>query len=266
MSRRRNCITAIAVCAALAATAPTAAQDTHAAPSAALEPIPRDLEIRWALSAAPPHIRNDATVWVLDPSEGYVVAQRGESGLECLVSRTAPEQGVYRDDVYVPLCYDTPGAVTYLKVLRDAAAMRAAGTGAAALKAEFVRRYADGTYAPPTRPGLSYMVAPVIRTWALPDGEVHTVSMPHVMTYAPGVTDESLGSMQGPTFTQPFAFQEGVPEQGYIIQTVGLTEERVILAENADLLAELCAYRAELCLPDDTAAAHPHRAQRNSNR
>jgi hypothetical protein len=32
-----------------------------------LEPLPRDLEIQLALSALPPHLRDSATVYVLNP-------------------------------------------------------------------------------------------------------------------------------------------------------------------------------------------------------
>ena len=37
-----------------------------------IEPLPRDLEIQLALSALAPHLRDDATVNVLDPAKGFV--------------------------------------------------------------------------------------------------------------------------------------------------------------------------------------------------
>ena len=33
--------------------------------------------------------------------------------------------GEFRDDLYVPLCYDAAGAATYLKAIMDTAALRA---------------------------------------------------------------------------------------------------------------------------------------------
>ena len=36
-----------------------------------IEPLPRDLEIQLALSALPPHLRDNATVYVLNPNKGF---------------------------------------------------------------------------------------------------------------------------------------------------------------------------------------------------
>jgi hypothetical protein len=38
-----------------------------------LEQMPTSLEVRYALSAAPPHLRDGATTYVLNPSKGYVL-------------------------------------------------------------------------------------------------------------------------------------------------------------------------------------------------
>ncbi|MGD0659391.1 MAG: hypothetical protein ABSD38_15105 [Syntrophorhabdales bacterium] len=42
-----------------------------------IEPLPRDLEIQLALSALPPHLRDNATVYVLNPDKGFEVARKG---------------------------------------------------------------------------------------------------------------------------------------------------------------------------------------------
>ena len=89
--------------------------------------------------------------------------------LTCLVERTAWEHADFRSDIYVPLCYDAAGSKTYLKVIMDAAALRIQGLPPAALKAEIEKRYREKTYQAPDKPGVSYMVAPVMRTWMLPD-------------------------------------------------------------------------------------------------
>jgi len=36
-----------------------------------IAPLPRDLEIQLALSALPPHLRDNATVYVLNPDKGF---------------------------------------------------------------------------------------------------------------------------------------------------------------------------------------------------
>jgi hypothetical protein len=84
-----------------------------------------------------------------------------------------------RNDIYIPLCYDAVGTKTYLKVIMDAAALRAQGMGPAAVKAEIEKRYRDKTYNVPDKAGLSYMVGPIMRTVGPPDMKVHTMPMPH---------------------------------------------------------------------------------------
>src|SRR5262245_35728575 len=92
------------------------------------------------------------------------------------------------------------------------------------------------------------MVAPVQRTWMLPDGKVHTGPMPHFMFYAPNLTNEDIGAVPSIHPLHAFAFKEGIAEQTYIIQLVGDAEKATIMADEKPLLADLCAYRDLLCL------------------
>jgi hypothetical protein len=41
-----------------------------------IEPLPRELEIQLALSALPAHLREHATVYVLNPGKGFEVARK----------------------------------------------------------------------------------------------------------------------------------------------------------------------------------------------
>jgi hypothetical protein len=52
-------------------------QESPGASPAKLERMPEALEAEFALSALPPHLREHATVYVLDPSKGYVVNRQG---------------------------------------------------------------------------------------------------------------------------------------------------------------------------------------------
>jgi hypothetical protein len=45
-----------------------------------IEPLPRDLEIQLALSALPPHLKDKATAYVLNPDKGFEVARKGTHG------------------------------------------------------------------------------------------------------------------------------------------------------------------------------------------
>src|SRR4051812_23010389 len=128
---------------------------TAAAPcqttKATLERMPSELETRFALSALPPAMREHATVYLLDPTTGYRRSREGTSGLTCLVERTAWERADFRDDIYVPLCYDAEGSKTFLKVIMDAAAKRIQGMSPFALRAEMEKRYRDKTYSVPAK-------------------------------------------------------------------------------------------------------------------
>jgi hypothetical protein len=168
-----------------------------------IEQMSAKLETRFALSALPPALRDKATVYLLDPKKGYQLSRQGTSGVTCLVERTVWEWADFRNDIYIPLCYDAVGTKAHLRVIMDTATLRAQGMGPAALKAEIESRYKNGTYGAPEKPGLSYMVSPVMRAVGPPDMKVHTMSMPHVMFYAPHITNEDIGAVPPQRSFQP---------------------------------------------------------------
>jgi len=214
--------------------------------------MPASLETRFALSAVPPRLRDQATVHLLDPRTGYHVARQGTNGVTCIVQRTAWELTDFRNDIYIPLCYDALGTRTYLKVIMDAAALRAQGLGPDALKAEIARRFESRTYRVPDKPGVSYMVAPVQRTVGPPDLKVRTLALPHVMYYAPHITNDDIAALPDlgdhSSLLYPFIDRQGNAEQSYMIQLMGDAEKAGIVAAEQALLADLCAYRDVLCL------------------
>lgn len=237
-------------------TAPHAAEPARA-PGAvsALEAMPPGLEARFALAAVPPHLRAGATVFLLDPKSGYVLHRKGSNGFTCLVERTEWARADFRDDIYTPLCYDAEGAKNHLRVWMDVAAMRARGLGPEAVRDAVRKGYAEKRYRPPSRAGISYMVAPLMRTYPtqdLADRTVVTMSMPHLMFYAAGLTDADIGGAPPPS-PYPFIFEQG--PHGYMIVLVGQAEREGILRDEARLVADLCAYRSLLCLPGTPA---PH--------
>lgn len=218
-----------------------------------LDAMPQALEMRLALSALPPPLRAKATVHVLDPQAGYRLARSGSSGIECVVQRTAWEMIQYREDIFIPLCFDAAGSRSLLKPIMDTATMRAQGVTAEAAKELIERRFADGTYATPARAGVSYMLAPVMRTIGPPDLQVHTMAMPHLMFYAPGLNNADIGAQpdlaNADSLRYPFIDRQGHDAQTYIIQLVGAREKARIAADEAKLLRDLCRFQAALCLP-----------------
>lgn len=231
-----------------------AAAPSGQATETTIEQMPAKLEARYALSALPPALRDQATVHLLDPKKGYQLFRQGKSGVTCLVQRTVWEMTDFRNDLYIPICYDAVGTKTYLKVIMDATELRAQGMGPAALKAEIESRYRNKIYGVPEKAGLSYMVAPVFRTVGPPDLKVHTMPMPHLMFYAPGITNEDIGALphlsDQSSLLYPFIDRQGNAEQSYMIQLVGEAEKAKILADEKTLLDDLCAHRAVLCLAD----------------
>src|SRR5690349_14256886 len=232
-----------------------AATPVHATETT-LERMPADLETQYALSAIPPALRAKAAVYLLDPQKGYSLSRPGTSGVACAVQRTQWEAADYRNDIYYGICYDAAGVKTYFQVMLDAAELRAKGMGPAALKAEIEKRFRDKTYVPPAKAGLSYMVAPIMRTFGPPDFSVHTMAMPHLMFYAPNLTNEDIGAVPNledfSTLLYPFVDRQGNAEHSYMIQIIGETEKAKILADEKPLVDALCAYRKLLCLGPGT--------------
>jgi hypothetical protein len=209
--------------------------------------MPRNLEIAFALSAAPPHLRDSAGVYLLDPARGYVEARAGTNGFRCLVARTewSWPQLPFRDDIFVPVCSDAAGAAAWLPVFIDVAAMRAHGDSPRAVYDEVMRRFGDGRYHAPARAGVSYMLAPVMRTFIDPSSrEPTTMVAPHYMFYAPNVTDADIGGRR--SGDGPFMLSSG--PHGLIFLGAGASRKQEIVAESRALLAELCAYRKVLCV------------------
>ncbi|HEX8470251.1 MAG TPA: hypothetical protein VF633_03990 [Brevundimonas sp.] len=224
--------------------------------------MPADLEIRYALSAAPPALREAATVYRLDPDQGYILARTGDNGLACLVQRTAWELLDFRDDIFIPLCYDAAGLEGHFKAIIDVARLRVEGLAPEEVKTRIEASYAGGGYALPGRTGLSYMVSPVMRTVGPPDLSVRTMAMPHLMFYAPGVTNADIAAApnlsDAASLMNPFVDRQGHDAQTYVIVMTGAAEKAQILEREAELVADLCAYRDVLCLRH----SHDHDRQR----
>lgn len=222
-----------------------------------IEPLPRDLEIQLALSALPPHLRDNATVYFLNPDKGFEVARKGTNGFHALVARTGDDTfrgswplTEYRDDILYPISFDEAGAKAQMRVFFDAAEMQAAGTPPGQLKKIIKDHYKTESYKAPDRAGISYMLSPVLRTYFDPDksDSVTTMNFPHVMYYAPDISGEDIGAGKlGGMY--PFVILHG--HHGYMIQPLGLTERAAINKEYEEMLARLCNLKNVWCLPKE---------------
>ena len=221
-----------------------------------IEPLPRDLEMELAASALPPHLRENATLYVLDPGKGFTVARKGANGFHALVARTGDDMfrgpwplSMYRDDILYPVGFDSAGAKEQMRVIFDAAQMQAKGMPPQELKKTIQGRFKSGHYKAPERVGIAYMLAPIMRTYDDPEtsDKVSTASHPHTMIYAPGVSQKDIGGGElGGTY--PHIIMPG--PHGMIIQAMGEAEQAAIRNEYAALLKRLCETKDLWCLPD----------------
>ena len=219
-------------------------------PAPALRPMPESLEVRWALSALPPDLRDHANVYVLDPASGYRLYRAGTNGEHCFVQRTEWQFADYDHTVFFPICYDQSAAASQLKLEFDVAALRARGLPAGAVKTEVLRRLKAGAYPPPTRPGVAYMAAPVMRAHLGLDTAnkaVGTMYLPHVMYLAPNVTDAQVGGMTPPP-PSPYPFVLNAGPMGMFVQLLGANEAKEIVTREADLVRALCTWDRDLCV------------------
>jgi hypothetical protein len=235
-----------------------------------LEPLPRDLEIQLALSALPPHLRDNATVYVLNPDKGFEIARKGTNGFHAFVARTGNDTfrgswpfTKYRDDILYPISLDEAGAKAQMRVFFDAAEMQAKGTPPEELKKIIQDRYKGKYYKAPERAGVSYMLSPILRTYVNPDenDDVATANVPHVMHYAPNVSNENVGganpkpeqlryfSQHGRWQDSPYPFVILHGPHGYFVQFLGVTERDAINKEYEEMLARLCKIKEAWCLP-----------------
>jgi hypothetical protein len=220
-----------------------------------VERLPRDLEIQLALSALPPHLRDSATVYVLNPDKGFEVARKGTNEFHAFVARTGDDTfrgswpfTEYRDDILYPVSFDKAGVTAQMRVIFDAAEMQAKGTPPGELKKIIQDRFNGGFYKAPERAGISYMLSPVFRGYINPEenDSVATLNIPHVMHYAPHVSNNDIGGGK-PGGMDPFVIFHG--PHGYTIQFLGLTERAAINKEYEEMLTKLCKIKEVWCLP-----------------
>lgn len=225
-----------------------------------LEKMPADLETDFALSALPAHLRDSATVYLLDPKKGYYMARQGTNGFTSYVNRTEWERAEFVQDTYAAISYNAEGTKIYMPVVFDVAEMRASGKySPSQIRDTVVKRVKDGTYKAPSRTGVSYMLCPLLRT-RLERGIVNMV-MPHYMFYAPRVDNTDIGGVWDAH--SPFAINSGdiLDKEhsifNYIILPVGDTEKATIIEKNKDLLRRLAEYKPYLKIEPSTVS-HQH--------
>jgi hypothetical protein len=187
--------------------------------------LPRALEIELALSAAPTHLRDGATVWVLDKS-GYAIAKKGGNPFACVVSRRA-------GDLF-PVCWDAEGTRSLLPLDVEDAQLRLSGKSGSEIEAIVMERFKSGQYHAPSRAGIAYMLSPIRYRIDEHGGVTRTTSNPHLMFYGPNLTDSDIGGVRG-----AFVFINRVGPDGMMIVPVGQKEREAIVSDAQSLIAQV---------------------------
>ena len=175
----------------------------------------RQKEIALALSACPPSVATRAAVYVLERA-GYVKARDGDNGFTAIVQHALPTS---QD----PQCMDAEGTRTLLPRYLKVAEWRAQGKSAGEIKLLVADAFAKGIFQPPSKPGIDYMLSTENLT---PNAKGEIVHFPpHVMFYAPYLTNAELGSdgplgPDGNPAAPAFVAGDGTP-QALIIVPVG---------------------------------------------
>jgi len=225
---------------------------------AAAEPIadwnllPSACEEALALSALPKRLRDDASAYVLTES-GYELTRERSGPFTCIVARN-------HDNALIPQCPDSAGAETIVPgiILKSQWALE--GLAAAERDARFGKLAAEGRLEAPKRPGISYMMSNFNYVWNTQAGGLIRVP-PHVMFYAPGLTNEDIGGSfeEGTQENRgvPFIIEEGI--HGYMISFVEhASDSKAVLTACDDHLPEVATTlggrRAD---GEETAHEHP---------
>lgn len=225
--------------------------------------LPRKLEVELALSALPEALQEDATIYVRNPDEGFVMHREGSNGFATFVGRTSTRfyeadwAYTYPSDQLIPIAFDRVGVAHHMIPWFDLERMRIEGVPSEEAKRTLRTRFADGTYKAPAIGGLSYMFAPIHRAYGAPaeSGEMITVSFPHFMPYAPNVATKHLGPMD-PYGRAGFLDHGGhdAGPHGYLYFMVPQDQVDHLRRKYADTLDQLCHLHSEWCLPDEPSS------------
>jgi len=186
------------------------------------ELLPRDKEIEIALSAAPAHLRAGVTVYVLERN-GYTIARKGSNGFTCLVHRDHPMN-------QKPTCWDREGSETIVPAVLREGELLMQGKTVPEVKAEIQRGFDSGKFIAPRHPGVAYMLSNSNRLYN-PQTKQVGIFPPHVMFYAPNLTDADIGSKGDGAGGLPFIAYQG--PHGYMITLVPQPDTKSTMNQDA---------------------------------
>jgi hypothetical protein len=161
----------------------------------------RQREIALALSSCPAALAEKAGVYVLEAS-GYAKARESQNGFTAIVQHSVP-------GAQEPQCMDAEGARTMLPRILKVAELRAQGRSTEDIRRFVADAFAKGIFQPPRRVGIDYMLS---TENVVPDDKgVVAPFPPHVMFYAPFMTNAEIGSAGQAGGGPAFIAAQGTP-------------------------------------------------------
>lgn len=188
---------------------PVSAQSAAATRGGSRPLLPRAHEIALARSAAPGEVTTSATVLVLERGRGYIVADSGNNGVTCYVSRSQPES-------LEPHCFDQEGSQTILAMNLRRAELRELGKTENEIDQDVAEGLRTGRFRLPRRPAMSYMMS---SAQVLYNDEGKRVGQwqPHIMIYVPYLTAADLGLGPTPSTRAAVVVDPGKPTANIMI-------------------------------------------------
>jgi hypothetical protein len=164
------------------------------------------VQIDLALSAAPPEVSRNATVYILG-KQGYEKVRDGSNGFTCAIDRE------YVNTIE-PECFDAEGTATIFPTRLRTEELRAQGKTEAEISRDIESGYKTGRFHAPRKTGVVYMMSNHNRVFNPEAGNI--IPFPaHLMFYAPYITEKDIGSPSG--HNMPFVVHPGKPDALIIV-------------------------------------------------
>lgn len=196
--------------------------------------FPAHVEEKLALSAAPEHLREGATVYLYGLN-GYSKLRDGTNGFTCLLNRDA---FMYGGKEFKPTCWDAIGRDTYVPVMLRVGFLLSKGSGIDSVRREIDNGFNKGEFHVPLTGGVAYMIAGDLQLDPTTGQVVQQAFPGHYMFYAVGASSNQLGTTRPASKldpTLPSVFSGGAGgNQGlsYIIAVPGEAHLHTYAAED----------------------------------
>jgi hypothetical protein len=175
----------------LAMTGAIAASGQAQAPNGyPVRPVPfsDSAEISLAISAGPPEVARQATVYAVRDGKVLTI-RKGSGGVACMVARDLHEGSLY------PICYNAEAARTVMPREILQVRLRSLGASEDSVDKATKAAYASGELVAPRAMAIAYMMSPRQVLFSRPGKEGRRVGAwhPHLMLYVAGATPTMFG-------------------------------------------------------------------------